>query len=174
MTATVRALGADDKAVAEWWAACVRVQTLTTVDGAAAAVRRLPPDLATFTGRHAEVEALLRAVGQVGAPTVVLSAIEGMGGVGKTRLAVHVAHVLVRAGRFADVQLYVNLRGFDPDHDPAEPGTSWSRCCGSWASRRRRCRRIWRSGPHCSAIGCTDATRCSSWTTRRMPDRSDH
>ena len=35
-------------------------------------------------------------------------------------LAVHTAHRLVRAGQFADVQLYVNLRGFDPEHAVAE------------------------------------------------------
>lgn len=122
--ATVRALGVADADVAGWRAACVRVQSGTGFGGPAdaAAIRRLPPDLATFTGRAAEVDALVRTVDRAGgAATVVVSAIEGMGGVGKTRLAVHVAHALVRSGRFADVQLYVNLRGFDPDHDPADP-----------------------------------------------------
>ena len=52
---------------------------------------------------------------------VVVSAIEGMAGVGKTQLAIHAAHELVRAGRFADVQLYVNLRGFDTEAAPADP-----------------------------------------------------
>jgi tetratricopeptide (TPR) repeat protein len=133
VTATVRALGVAEADVTKWRAACVRVQGGTGFDaggsggaaGAAAsvAIRRLPPDLATFTGRGAEVEALLRTVDRSGGPaTVVVSAIEGMGGVGKTRLAVHVAHTLVRSGRFADVQLSVNLRGFDPDHEPADPG----------------------------------------------------
>jgi tetratricopeptide (TPR) repeat protein len=51
----------------------------------------------------------------------VVSAIEGMAGVGKTQLAIRAAHELVRAGRFADVQLYVNLRGFDADAAPADP-----------------------------------------------------
>lgn len=53
--------------------------------------------------------------------TVVISAIEGMAGVGKTRLAVHAAHRLVRSGRYDDVQLYANLHGFDPEHAPADP-----------------------------------------------------
>jgi len=53
--------------------------------------------------------------------TVVVSAIEGMAGVGKTQLVIRAAHELVRAGRFADVQLYVNLRGFDADAAPADP-----------------------------------------------------
>jgi tetratricopeptide (TPR) repeat protein len=53
--------------------------------------------------------------------TVVVAATEGMAGVGKTQLALRAAHELVRSGRFADVQLYVNLRGFDAEAAPADP-----------------------------------------------------
>jgi transcriptional regulator with XRE-family HTH domain len=87
-------------------------------------LRQLPADLGTFTGRDAEVKKLLDSATAAcaGARTVAISAIEGMGGVGKTRLAVRVAHELARSGRCADAQLYVSLRGFDPDQIPADPG----------------------------------------------------
>ncbi|MEU8789811.1 BTAD domain-containing putative transcriptional regulator [Streptomyces sp. NPDC048643] len=75
---------------------------------------QLPADLPTFAGRSAELErarALLPEGGSVPA-SVVISAIGGMAGIGKTTLAVHWAHEI--ADRFSDGQLYVNLRGFDP------------------------------------------------------------
>jgi tetratricopeptide (TPR) repeat protein len=70
--------------------------------------RQLPPDIATFTGRTQELEQLermLTATNQTAA--VVISAIQGAGGIGKSALAVHAAHQL--AERFPDGHLYVNL-----------------------------------------------------------------
>jgi DNA-binding SARP family transcriptional activator/Flp pilus assembly protein TadD/DNA-binding XRE family transcriptional regulator len=90
----------------------------------AAAHRQLPPDIADFTGRQAELAALrdrLPAADAAGT-ALVISAIEGMAGVGKTRLAVHLAHQLIAAGRYADVQLYVDLRGYATE-PPADPAT---------------------------------------------------
>jgi transcriptional regulator with XRE-family HTH domain len=78
--------------------------------------RQLPPAVAGFTGRSAELDALTalldRPAGQ--APeAVVISAIGGTAGVGKTALAVQWAHQV--ADRFPGGQLYVNLRGYDQD-----------------------------------------------------------
>jgi tetratricopeptide (TPR) repeat protein/transcriptional regulator with XRE-family HTH domain len=87
---------------------------------AAAVPRQLPAAVAGFTGRAAELAALTGMLEHAGADapgTVVISAIGGTAGVGKTALALHWAHEV--AGRFGDGQLYVNLRGYDPRGTPA-------------------------------------------------------
>jgi DNA-binding SARP family transcriptional activator/tetratricopeptide (TPR) repeat protein len=86
---------------------------------------QLPSAVGGFAGRAAELarldELLRRALGARGRPAaVVIAAVSGMAGVGKTALAVHWAHRV--AGRFPDGQLYVNLRGFDPGGAAVEPG----------------------------------------------------
>ncbi|WP_133884377.1 BTAD domain-containing putative transcriptional regulator [Glycomyces sp. NRRL B-16210] len=68
---------------------------------------QLPADSIHFTGRAGEL-AELDTLLEPGPRTAVLS---GIGGAGKTTLALHWAH-RVRE-RFPDGQLYVNLRGFD-------------------------------------------------------------
>jgi DNA-binding SARP family transcriptional activator/tetratricopeptide (TPR) repeat protein len=82
--------------------------------------RQLPAAVACFTGRHAELAALTGLLGPGGAaPALVISAIGGTAGVGKTALAIQWAHQV--AGRFPDGQLYVNLRGFGPSGTLAAP-----------------------------------------------------
>ena len=72
---------------------------------------QLPPGIADFTGRDSHVELLRAALEDTGTP--VVAAISGMGGVGKTVLAVHVAQRL--AERFPGGQLYADLGdGADP------------------------------------------------------------
>ncbi|MFD5328101.1 BTAD domain-containing putative transcriptional regulator [Streptomyces sp. NPDC127092] len=78
---------------------------------------QLPADLPDFTGRGAAVDALADRLAGAGGRAVVVSALDGMGGVGKTTLAVHAARRAV--GRFPDGQLFADLRG--ADRAPREP-----------------------------------------------------
>ncbi|WP_196778179.1 AfsR/SARP family transcriptional regulator [Lentzea aerocolonigenes] len=75
--------------------------------------RQLPAPHPWFTGRTDELKALDPS------GTVVITAIGGTGGIGKTALALHWAHRNLHA--FPDGQLYVNLRGFDATATPTPP-----------------------------------------------------
>ncbi|MEU0883127.1 BTAD domain-containing putative transcriptional regulator [Lentzea sp. NPDC005914] len=75
--------------------------------------RQLPAPHPWFTGRADELKALDPS------GTVVITAIGGTGGIGKTALALHWAHR--NLAMFPDGQLYVNLRGFDPSAAPVPP-----------------------------------------------------
>ncbi len=74
--------------------------------------RQLPPDITSFVGRDADLAALdaLLAPGAPGA--VVVSAIAGTAGVGKTALAVRWAHRI--SDRFPDGRLFVDFQGYQP------------------------------------------------------------
>ncbi|MGW7542997.1 ATP-binding protein [Streptomyces sp. NPDC054770] len=86
--------------------------------------RQLPAPPAPFVGRENELQRLDAALApRSGASaTVVVSAIAGAGGVGKSWLALHWAHR--NADRFPDGQLFVDLRGFSPDSDPMDPAVA--------------------------------------------------
>ena len=84
--------------------------------------RQLPPDATHFTGRVAhlaKLDTLLPQQDGGAAIAVVISAIGGTAGVGKTALAVHWARGV--RDHFPDGDLYVNLRGYDPS-PPVTPG----------------------------------------------------
>ncbi|MGY6022028.1 tetratricopeptide repeat protein [Streptomyces spinosirectus] len=77
----------------------------------------LPRDAPDFTGREAQLAAVLAAIDSHGAVSV-----DGMAGVGKTCLAVHAAHRL--AAGFPDGGLYVDLHGFTEGRPPLDPDSA--------------------------------------------------
>jgi DNA-binding SARP family transcriptional activator len=83
--------------------------------------RQLPAVPRHFAGRAAELKALSGLLDRAERPggTVVISAIDGTGGIGKTTLALHWGRQNVEC--FPDGQLYVNLRGFAPNVRPVTP-----------------------------------------------------
>ena len=83
----------------------------------ARAASTLPTDTAAFTGRTEQV-AEISAAAQEGR-VVAIHAIDGLPGVGKTTLAVHVGHLV--AGRFPDRQLFIDLHAHTPGQQPVAP-----------------------------------------------------
>jgi tetratricopeptide (TPR) repeat protein len=70
----------------------------------------LPPDVSGFTGRDAELATLDALLTRTRRSTVMITAVDGTAGVGKTALAVHFAHRVRH--RFPDGQLYLNMGGY--------------------------------------------------------------
>jgi DNA-binding SARP family transcriptional activator len=77
---------------------------------------QLPHDVDSFVGRDQELEQLSA---HLGGGTGMICVIDGLGGVGKTALAIRFAHSAIE--QFPDGQLYVDLRGFVPNSRPLEP-----------------------------------------------------
>ncbi|GIJ55990.1 tetratricopeptide repeat protein [Virgisporangium aurantiacum] len=76
--------------------------------------RQLPTAACTFAGRARQLADL-----DGSRRNWTVAVVSGTAGVGKTALAVHWAHRV--ADQFPDGQVFVNLRGFDPDRPPADP-----------------------------------------------------
>ncbi|MDR6593576.1 tetratricopeptide repeat protein [Saccharothrix longispora] len=94
---------------------------VTAGDTGGAIPRQLPGAPALFVGREEYLADLDRALTPLGddpatATAVVISAIGGAGGIGKTWLALHWAHR--HSHRFPDGQMFIDLRGFSPDDQP--------------------------------------------------------
>ncbi|MGX7827767.1 ATP-binding protein [Actinokineospora sp. 24-640] len=84
---------------------------------------QLPAAVVGFTDRDdcvAELDRLLAAITESSPSSVVVAAIGGTAGVGKTALALHWAHRV--RGDFPDGQLYADLQGHGP-HTPANPNS---------------------------------------------------
>jgi len=86
--------------------------------------RQLPAPSPMFVGRASELAALTKALDEATSDgtTVLITAVGGVAGIGKTALALHWAHE--HADRFPDGQFFVNLGGFDPSGEPVSPVTA--------------------------------------------------
>jgi tetratricopeptide (TPR) repeat protein len=81
-------------------------QAAAAVPTPASFLHQLPAPPRDFTGRSEEIRELMEAVGTVG---VTISGVIGMGGVGKTALALKFAEQLTP--RYPDAQFYLDLKG---------------------------------------------------------------
>ena len=107
----VRTLGLDwDAGWEDLWRRAVESGS-EPPEAVAPVPEQLPPDIAAFTGRQAELAALDGLCG--GGGPVPIALLTGAPGVGKTALAVRWAHHVRE--HFPDGQLYADLRGHDPD-----------------------------------------------------------
>ncbi|GHE75525.1 SARP family transcriptional regulator [Streptomyces vinaceus] len=98
-----------------------RFPTLASLHGAPCT---LPPGIPDFTGRERELAEVLDACRQDAGEGPRVVAIDGMGGCGKTSLAVRTAYQL--AEEYPDGQLYADLRGFTPGEKPQRPAATLS------------------------------------------------
>ncbi|WP_308311017.1 ATP-binding protein [Streptomyces sp. GbtcB6] len=94
----------------------VGVQVVIQQGGGAAApeaLASLPPRPGGFTGREEETTELLRAFADSAA--VAVTAVSGLGGIGKTALAVEAAHEACGRGCFPGGVLFIDLHGYDEE-----------------------------------------------------------
>ncbi|MEV4314729.1 BTAD domain-containing putative transcriptional regulator [Actinocrispum sp. NPDC049592] len=81
--------------------------------------RHLPAGPSDFVGRSADIDQVVANVRRDPAGPLVITAIDGMGGVGKTALAVHLAELL--AGSYPDGLYFIDLQGFSVGKQPQTP-----------------------------------------------------
>ncbi|MCO1581169.1 tetratricopeptide repeat protein [Crossiella sp. SN42] len=85
----------------------------------------LQADIVDFTGRQEEMRRLVATLPETDRPggtALVITAIDGMAGVGKTTLAVHAAHQL--ATHFPDGSLFIDLHAHTAGHEPTDPAAA--------------------------------------------------
>jgi len=110
----VEALALDAEAQAAFEAAADQAAMTPSAATPAAQPVQLPPDLADFTGRAQQVAALRLLLGtprgsERSGSGPIITAVSGPAGIGKTVLAVRVAHLL--RPEYPDGQFYVSLQG---------------------------------------------------------------
>ncbi|WP_103347776.1 BTAD domain-containing putative transcriptional regulator [Amycolatopsis sp. CA-128772] len=113
--------------------------------------RQLPRDVRDFTGRGSEIRRLSHLVlGEDGPSGTPITVVDGVGGSGKTALAVHVGHRL--AEEFADGQMFLDLQAHSPGLEPLTPFDALGILLGS-------------AGVDRAAMPDTLAARAARWRT---------
>jgi hypothetical protein len=101
--------------------ALARLDGARTAAAAPTALAQLPPPVTGFTGRDDDLALLERLLDPAGtAEPVVVSAVAGLAGAGKTTLAVQAGHAARERGWFGGGVLFIDLHGYD--EAPVEPG----------------------------------------------------
>lgn len=119
VTRLANGLGLDE-AGRRWLLAAARgepVPSVPPVMSATAPPHSLPRDIGSFVGRSRELSQLLQEAGR--GDVVTIHVITGMGGIGKTALAIHAAHELTP--QFPDGQVFLRLSGHSSGEQPARP-----------------------------------------------------
>jgi tetratricopeptide (TPR) repeat protein len=97
--------------------------------------RQLPISTRAFVDRNAELAKLDDLLESSSRAPIVISAISGAGGIGKTELAIHWAHIV--KDKFPDGQIYINLRGFG-QLDPIQPSEFFADFFASFGIAKER------------------------------------
>jgi tetratricopeptide (TPR) repeat protein len=133
VTTLARTCGCDEDEVRRWLNARRRLAAGSRSPASPAAVApvtdaqpvslrcTLPAAQAVFVGRDKELAQITTAIEDAaqGGGVIAIHAFDGMPGIGKTTLAVHVAHRL--KNRFSDRQLFVDLHAHTPGRPPTDP-----------------------------------------------------